>query len=121
MSLCLFCGRGGGIDLLKLGFLIWGSFCSRFTGLLSIVSLSINFSIVFSIISNLISLDEEAKEVDGIISSLPFLLSTSTLGFIFPHAIILTSTSKEFVNITGRLVVFLSLNNNAKSLSNPSA
>jgi hypothetical protein len=79
--------------------------------------LSINFSMVFIIMSNLSS---EDRDVDGCASPWGLLSPRLNLGFIFPDAIMFTSTSTMLLIIASRLVDLLSLNNRVKSLSKES-
>jgi hypothetical protein len=76
--------------------------------------LSINFSMVFIIMSNLSSKD---RDIDGCASPWGQL----SLGFIFPDAIMFTSTSIELLIIASRFADLLSLSSRAKSLSKNSA
>jgi hypothetical protein len=79
--------------------------------------LSINFSMVFIIMSNFSS---EDRNVDGCASPWGLLSPQLNLGFIFPDAIMFTSTSTMLLIIASRLIDLLSLKNKEKSLSKES-
>jgi hypothetical protein len=79
--------------------------------------ISIIFSIVFIIMSNLSS---EDRDVDGYAYPWCLLSPQLNLNFIFPDAIMFTSTLTTLLIIASRLVDLLSLNNREKSLSKES-
>jgi hypothetical protein len=76
--------------------------------------LSIKFLMVFIIMSNL-SLED--CNIDGCAYPWGLLSPWLNFSFIFPDAIMFTSTSKTLLIIASRLVDILSLNNKVKSLS----
>jgi hypothetical protein len=77
--------------------------------------LSISFSMVFIIISHLSS---EDCDINGYASPLALLFPWLNLGFIFPDAVMFTSTLIALLIIASRLVDLISLNNREKSLLN---
>jgi hypothetical protein len=95
----------------------WGLFYSRETGLFPMEIISISFSIVFIIKLNL---SFEDRDVDGCASPWGFLSPLMNLCFIFPNAIMFTSTLIALLIIASRFVDLLSLNSKAKSLSKDS-
>jgi hypothetical protein len=102
-------------EVLILG--LWVIF-SREVDMFPMDILSIGFSIVFIIMLNFSS---EDHDVDGYASPWGLLSLRLNLKFIFPDAIMFTSTSKALLIIASRLVDLVSLNNWEKSLSKESA
>jgi hypothetical protein len=80
--------------------------------------LSINLSMVFIIMLNLLSKD---CDVDGCTSPWGLLSPQLNLGFTFPDAIMFTSTSTTLLIISSRMADLLNLNNRVKSFSKESA
>jgi hypothetical protein len=95
----------------------WGSFCSRATGLFPMEILSIKFSMVFIIMSNLSC---EDHDVDGCASHWGLLLPRLNLSFIFPDTIMFTSTLITLLIIASSIFFLLYVNNRVKLLSKES-
>jgi len=95
-----------------------GSLCYRATSLFPKEILSINFSMVFLIMSNLLS---EDRDVDDYASPWGILSPWLNIGFIFPYAIMFNSTLTTLHIMEPRFADLISLNNREKSFSKESA